>query len=146
MDEMPERMAAKPSWLITQLAVHTRRLVFDAFADSGTRGYHYRILAVLREFGAVSQAELGRRSRMDRSDVVAAVNDLVEQGYVDRAPDPDHGRRNKVSITRSGVRQLRRMDAVVDRVQDELLQSLSGEERKVLTGLLGRVLADHEAE
>ncbi|NBE55052.1 MarR family winged helix-turn-helix transcriptional regulator [Streptomyces boluensis] len=144
MDEMPARMAAKPSWLITQLAVHTRRLVFDAFAAAGSRGHHYRALAVLHEFGAVSQAELGRRSRMDRSDVVAAVNELVEQGLVDRSPDPDHGRRNKVTVTRAGVRHLRRMDGVVDQVQDDLLQPLSAEERQTLTRLLGRVLARHE--
>ncbi|MFD7291655.1 MarR family winged helix-turn-helix transcriptional regulator [Streptomyces sp. NPDC059897] len=144
MEQMPERMAGKPSWLITQLAVHTRRLVFDAFADTGARGHHYRVLAVLDEFGAVSQAELGRRARMDRSDVVAVVDDLVGQGFAVREPDPDHGRRNRISMTRGGVRELRRMDGVVDQVQDDLLRSLSAEERRTLTSLLGRVLDEHD--
>lgn len=144
MDEIPERLAVKPSWLITQLAVHARRLVFDGFTATGARGYHYRILAALHEFGAASQAELGRRCRMDRSDVVTAVNELVEQGFVDRAPDPDHGRRNKVTLTRGGVRQLRRMDGVLDQVQDDLLQPLSADDQQTLTRLLSRVLAQHE--
>ncbi|MFF3755276.1 MarR family winged helix-turn-helix transcriptional regulator [Streptomyces sp. NPDC002018] len=146
MDETPERLAAKPSWLITQLAVHARRLVFDGFTAAGARGYHYRILAALHEFGPASQAELGRRCRIDRSDVVAAVNELVEQGFADRAPDPDHGRRNKVTLTDDGVRQLRRMDAVLDQVQDDLLTPLSAEEQRTLTRLLGRVLAQHESQ
>lgn len=146
MDEIPERLSAKPSWLITQLAVHARRLVFDGFTASGARGYHYRILAALHEFGPASQAELGRRCRIDRSDVVAAVNELVEQGYVDRAPDPDHGRRNRVTLTSGGVRQLRRMDGVLDQVQDDLLKPLSAEDRQTLTRLLGRVLAQHQPE
>ncbi|MFI7004962.1 MarR family winged helix-turn-helix transcriptional regulator [Streptomyces sp. NPDC050145] len=144
MEQMPERMAARPSWLITQLAVHTRRLVFDAFADAGGRGHHYRVLAVLDEFGATSQAELGRRARMDRSDVVAAVDALVGQDLADRAPDPDHGRRNRITLTQSGVRHLRRLDDVVEQVQDELLQSLSAEDRRTLTRLLRQVLDQHE--
>ncbi|WP_251096466.1 MarR family transcriptional regulator [Streptomyces sp. Caat 7-52] len=144
MEEVPERLAAKPSWLITQLAVHARRLVFDGFTAAGARGYHYRILAALDEFGAASQAELGRRCRMDRSDVVAAVGGLVEQGFVDKAPDPDHGRRNKVTLTRAGAQQLQRLDRALDRAQDDLLQPLSAEDREVLTRLLTRVLARHE--
>ncbi|MEE1942834.1 MarR family transcriptional regulator [Streptomyces sp. TRM 70361] len=146
MDETPERLTAKPSWLITQLAVHARRLVFDGFAAAGARGYHYRVLAALHEFGPASQAEIGRRCRIDRSDVVAAVNELVEQGFADRTPDPDHGRRNRVTLTGDGLRQLRRMDGVLDQVQDDLLKSLSAEERQTLTRLLGRVLAQHEPE
>ncbi|UUU30043.1 MarR family transcriptional regulator [Streptomyces sp. CA-210063] len=146
MEETPERLSAKPSWLITQLAVHVRRLVFDGFTASGARGYHYRILAALYEFGPASQAELGRRCRVDRSDVVAAVNELVEQGYVERTPDPDHGRRNRVTLTKGGVRQLRRMDGVLDQVQDDLLKPLSAEDRQTLTCLLSRLLAQHEPE
>ncbi|MFF3330291.1 MarR family winged helix-turn-helix transcriptional regulator [Streptomyces sp. NPDC002888] len=144
MNEIPERLTAKPSWLITQLAVHTRRLVSAGFTAAGARGYHYRLLAALHEFGPMSQAELGRRCRVDRSDVVAALGELTEQGFVIRTPDPDHGRRNKVTLTPDGARQLRTMDQVLDQVQDELLGPLPEEDRQTLTHLLGRVLAHHE--
>ena len=144
MEQPPERLTSKPSWLITQLAVHARRLVFDGFHAAGARGYHYRILAALHEFGPASQAELGRRCRVDRSDVVAALNELAGQGFVDRTPD--RGRRNRVTITPDGVRQLHRMDEVLDRVQDDLLRPLSAADRRTLTALLGRVLDRHEAE
>ncbi|WP_328687906.1 MarR family winged helix-turn-helix transcriptional regulator [Streptomyces phaeochromogenes] len=120
-------------WLITQLAVHTRRLVFDGFTAVGARGYQDRILAALHEFRAASQAEFGGRCRMDCSDIVAAINELVEQGFVDKAPDLDHGQRNKVTLTRGGARQLQRTDLVLDRVQDDPLQPLSAKDRKALT-------------
>jgi DNA-binding MarR family transcriptional regulator len=144
MDEIPERLAAKPSWLIGQLALHAHRLAFAGFTAAGARGYHYRILAALHEFGPASQAELGRRCRIDRSDVVAAVNELVAQGSVDRTPDPSHGRRNRVTLTAGGVRQLWHMDGVLDQVQDDLLGPLPPEDRRTLTRLLGQVLAHHE--
>jgi DNA-binding MarR family transcriptional regulator len=144
VDDTPERLVGKPSWLITQLATHVRRLVSDAFTDAGARGYHYRILAALREFGVASQIELARRSAMDRSDVVAAINELVEQGHVERTPDPDDRRRNLVSITKEGERQLRRLDQSLHRVQGELLAPLSPQERLALFRMLTMLLRHQE--
>ncbi|HEY3502710.1 MAG TPA: MarR family transcriptional regulator [Actinocatenispora sp.] len=144
MNEVPSRLTAKPSWLVTQLAVYAHRLASESFADVGARGYHYRILAALGEFGAASQAELGRRCNMDRSDVVAAINELADQGFVGRTPDPSDRRRNVVTLTRAGSRQLQRMDRGLDKVQDELLAPLSPQDRKALTSMLTRLLAHHQ--
>jgi MarR family transcriptional regulator, lower aerobic nicotinate degradation pathway regulator len=138
---VPERLTAKPTWLITQLATHARRMSSDAHATVGAGPYHYRVLASLQEFGPSSQADLSRRGNLDRSDVVAAINELAEQGYVERAPDPNDRRRNLVHVTRAGTRQLRRMDRTLDKVQDALLAPLSAEERQTLTDLLARLLA-----
>lgn len=144
MEETPERLTAKPSWLLTQLAVHAHRLASEGFAEAGARGYHYRILATLDEFGSASQVEIGRRGNIDRSDVVTAINQLAERGYVERSPDPDDRRRNIVTLTEAGERQLRRLDRALDEVQDELLAPLAADERQVLTRLLSRLLAHHK--
>ncbi|WP_329211738.1 MarR family transcriptional regulator [Streptomyces sp. NBC_00683] len=140
----PAHLTAKPSWLLTQVAVHAHRLASEGFGEVGARGYHYRILAALEEFGVASQAELGRRCSMDRSDVVAAINELAEQGCVERTPDPDDRRRNRVTLTAAGRQQLRRMDRALDRVQDDLLEPLSAEDRQTLAHLLTRLLAHHQ--
>lgn len=144
MREIPARLSGKSSWLLAQLAVHAHRLSAEGFGASGARSYHYRVLASLAEFGQASQAELGRRSAMDRSDVVAAVNELAGQGFVERAPDPGDRRRNIVSLTEAGAGQLRLLDDTLDAVQDELLAPLAAGERQVLTGLLTRLLAHHQ--
>jgi DNA-binding MarR family transcriptional regulator len=144
MDDTPARLTTKPSWLLTQLAVHAHRLASDGFAEVGARGYHYRILATLDEFGSASQADLGRRSNMDRSDVVAAINELAEQGYVERTPDPDDRRRNIVTLTKAGNRQLHRMDRTLDKVQNDLLDPLPAEDRQILARLLTQLLTYHQ--
>lgn len=146
MDETPNRLATKPSWLITQLAVHARRLVFEGFAEAGVRGYQYRILAALQEFGTANQTELARRCRMDRSDVVAAVHDLATEGHLQRTPDPDDRRRNIVAITSTGRQQLRRVDRALDAVQDKLVEPLSPDETQTLMALLGRLLDHHNGD
>jgi DNA-binding MarR family transcriptional regulator len=107
------------------------------------RGHHYRLLATLDEFGPASQAALGRRSGIHFSDVVAAINELVDRELVDRAPDPTDRRRNIITITPAGRRHLRRLDKQLAKVQDELLAPLSTDERDQLTSLLARVLDHH---
>ena len=133
-------MEQLPSYLLTQTAAHASRLVTDGFAAVGARGYHYRMLATLRETGPASQADLGRRTGIHFSDVVATLNELTDGGYVERAPDPADRRRNVVTITERGER---RADELLERaraIQDELLAPLSPAERATLAGLLDRVL------
>lgn len=142
-DAAPTRMMSLPSWLLTQTAAHAHRLVTDGFAAAEARGYHFRLLATLDEFGPASQAGLGRRSGIHFSDIVAAINELADRKLVERAPDPADRRRNIITITAAGRRQLRRLDRQVTRVQDELLAPLSPDEREALTRLLAKLLAHH---
>ena len=144
-DATPARLRDKPSWLLTQTAMHAHRLLSEGLAAAGARGYHYRLLAALEEFGPASQATLGRRTGIDRSYVVEAVNELANGGLVERARDPDDRRRNVVTITPAGVRQLRRLDGVLAGIQDELFAPLSADERAQLARLLARVLDHHAA-
>jgi DNA-binding MarR family transcriptional regulator len=97
----------------------------------------------LEEFGPASQAALGRRTGIDRSDVVAALNDLASRGLIQRSPDPADRRRNVITITPAGRRQLRRLDGVLAGVQDKLLAPLSPAERQQLTRLLVRIVENH---
>jgi DNA-binding MarR family transcriptional regulator len=115
-------------------------LLSGGFAAAGARGYHYRLLAALEEFGAASQASLGRRTSIDRSDVVAALNELEDDGLIERSPDRDDRRRNVITITGAGKRRLRKLDGVLADIQEELLAPLSDSDRRRLVALLTRVV------
>jgi DNA-binding MarR family transcriptional regulator len=123
--------------------MHSHRLLAGEFGAAGVRGYHYRLLAALEEFGPASQATLGRRTSIDRSDVVAALNELADRGLVERSPDPDDRRRNVITITAAGRKELKALDKVLDGMQEKLLAPLSAPERKKLVELLTR-LVEHE--
>lgn len=111
----------------------------DAFAAEGVRGYHFRLLAALDEYGPSSQAELGRNTSIDRSDVVATVNDLVDHGWAKRTPDREDRRRNVITITKRGAAFLERLDAALDRVQEAVLAPLEPNERRTLVRLLAKL-------
>lgn len=136
----PARLHTLPSWLINQAAIAANRLTDQALASVGLRRYHYAMLAALEEFGPSSQADLGRCTGIDRSDVVAAINTLQERGHLARCPDPADGRRNIITITAAGRADLKRLDALVAGAQDELLHSWTRRDRDNLIKQLTRIV------
>ncbi|HEX2036154.1 MAG TPA: MarR family transcriptional regulator [Chloroflexota bacterium] len=140
----PARLRRLASRLVNLVALHANRLVDARLGAVDARRYHYALLAALEEFGPASQVALGRRSGIDRSDVVATINELCARGFVERTPDPADRRRNVITITPAGRQQLRRLEAILDEAQDALLAPLSAAEREELRRLLTRVV-DHHA-
>jgi DNA-binding MarR family transcriptional regulator len=136
-------MEALPSWLLTQTAAQAGRLVGDGFAAAGARGYHYRLLSSLIESGPASQADLGRRTGIHLSDMVAALNELEAADAIERSPDPQDRRRNIITVTERGRGRATELAAVAAAIQEELLAPLTAGERKQLTTLLGKLLEHH---
>jgi DNA-binding MarR family transcriptional regulator len=133
------RVAGRPTWLLSQANARAHGILTEALAAEGFRGYHVRLLAALEQFGPSSQADLGRHAGIDRSDVVAALNDLVAGGLARRSPDPTDGRRNVVTLTKRGASMLVRLDAVLDRVQEAMLEPLTPSERERFVRMLAKL-------
>ena len=139
----PNRLRTLPSWLLNQVALPAQRIVTETLAEIDARRPYYSVLAALDEFGPASQAALGRRCGIDRSDMVALVTELAAAGRVERTPDPDDRRRNVVTITDAGREFLGALDQRIQEAQDELLAPLGPAERAELVRLLGAVLIHH---
>jgi MarR family transcriptional regulator, lower aerobic nicotinate degradation pathway regulator len=139
----PSRIRDRPTWLISRTYARSHGLLNDGFAasDTGLRSYHYRLLAALEEWGPIGQADLGRSTSVDRSDVVTWLGELERLGLIERTVNPNNRRRNIVSITPAGSKQLQALDNVIDEIQERVLAPLSQNERRQLTKLL-RKLAD----
>jgi DNA-binding MarR family transcriptional regulator len=145
-DTAPSRLRSLPSWLLNQAALPAQRLVSEALRALGAQRSHVSLLAAVDEFGPASQADLGRRCAIDRSDMVALINDLSGQGLVRREPDPEDRRRNVITITDEGRDRLGALGAVLADVQDALLDPLSADERRQLVRLLTRIVDHHAAD
>jgi DNA-binding MarR family transcriptional regulator len=138
----PARLADQPTWLISGAYARSNALLNAGFEEhgAGLRKYHYRLLAALQESGPASQAQLGRGTSVDRSDVVSVLDELERRGLVSRATDPEDRRRNIVSITRAGSKQLQALDDVIAGIQAQLLAPLSPTDRAQFTRLLRAVI------
>jgi DNA-binding MarR family transcriptional regulator len=113
--------------------------VGEALGEEGLRRHHFAVMTALAEDGAASQAELGRRVWLDRSDLHAVLNELERDGLVARKQDASDRRRNLVELTPAGVRTLKRLDARVDAAQEAFVAPLNADERRELMRLLAAV-------
>ncbi|MEU6207988.1 MarR family transcriptional regulator [Micromonospora musae] len=129
--------------LLSQAAMQADRRVNEELARADARKWHYAVLATLDEFGAVSQAELSDRTRIYRSDLVAVINELTAREQVERAPDPADRRRNLITLTPQGRRQLHKLDKLLADVEDEVLSPLTAAEREQLARLLTALVEQH---
>ena len=140
----PTRVKDRPTWLISRAYARSSGLLNAGFEaqGSGLRSYHYRLLAALEEWGPASQADLGRSTGIDRSDVTAALAELESRHLIERTVDPEHKRRNIVTLTPEGGEQLRALDTLVDAIQDELLAPLTATQRRQFITLMSRLVDD----
>jgi DNA-binding MarR family transcriptional regulator len=138
--DSPARLTKLPSWLSAQVAQQGARLVNEALGEAGMRRHHFAVLTALAEAGATSQAELGRRLWIDRSDLHAVLNELEDRGFAARVQDTRDRRRNLVELTPAGTEALRDLDARVNAAQEALLAPLSAGERRQLVKLLTRLV------
>ena len=65
---------------------------------------------------------------------------MNEKGWVEREPDPFHGRVVRLSVTVAGKALLQQAHAAVARLESEMLSSLSAAQRKSFQGNLRNVL------
>ncbi|HEX3617125.1 MAG TPA: MarR family transcriptional regulator, partial [Solirubrobacteraceae bacterium] len=116
--------------------------VTNALAGEGVGRQHFTVLASLAEHGSASQADLGRRLWLDRSDTHAIVSALEQSGLVQRTTDPADQRRKVVTITTNGKRTLKRLQTRIQSAQDRILAPLDAHEREQLIALLTRIGRD----
>lgn len=138
----PARLTGLATWLLGQTAAHAGRLVSEGFAAVGARGYHFRLLATLDEFGPASQSVLARRSGIHPTEIVGILDYLASRKFVERTPDSADRRRNIITLTDAGRHHLDALDAQINKVQEDLLAPLNPADRAELRRLLG-VLLDH---
>jgi DNA-binding MarR family transcriptional regulator len=97
-------------------------------------------LSYLEDRGGTPQQELADALGMDANMVVLLLNELEDQGYVERRRDPDDRRRHRVQITRKGHVALARTEPARRTIEEEILGALSAEERATLASLLSRAV------
>jgi MarR family transcriptional regulator, lower aerobic nicotinate degradation pathway regulator len=128
-----------PTWLLSQAAHRSHRLLHDRLAAAGSTPYEYRILSALEAVGDAPQADLGRLAMLDRRDVALTVRALVESGAVTRQRSPDDARLQIVSFTTAGRQRYERLHDVMRQIQGEVFAPLAPNDREQLTDYLIRL-------
>src|ERR1700760_406750 len=140
----PARLRKLASWQANKVSILGARMT--ARHMPLTARSDFAVLAALEEYGALSQADLGRRLGLDRNEVSGIVPRLAGERHVDRQANPADRRRNVVTLTASGKRYLEEIQRHADAAQDELLIGLEPAERRQLNELLAKLLSRHRGQ
>ena len=119
-------------------ASHTRAA--DVLGSIGLTPALFGLLNVIGAREGVIQQELGAAMGIDRSTMVALVDQLESAGVAKRRPSATDRRAREVAITPKGRRLLQRARRMISQVEDEVLAGLSAAERRELLTLLRRAL------
>jgi DNA-binding MarR family transcriptional regulator len=131
--------------LIAHLARVGRRAAEASMAPGGLRPRHLIALKLLSEQGPVSQQRLADALSLDPSNVVGLLNELEGRGLVTRRRDPADRRRHIVEMSSAGEDELNLAYTRLGLVEDELLNTLSAEERDTLHHLLSRAVGSNQS-
>ncbi|KKB86713.1 hypothetical protein VW29_00980 [Devosia limi DSM 17137] len=137
--ETADLLERQDSRLLSQVAVLVGRQVGAALEARGATKHDFAVLATLDQYGPDSQANLARRTRIDRSDMVAALSGLEAAGAVVRDVDATDRRRNVVALSAAGRARLAELAAALEVAQAQAMAPLDAAERDVLRGLLRKL-------
>jgi MarR family transcriptional regulator, lower aerobic nicotinate degradation pathway regulator len=96
-------------------------------------------LAKLAETGPCSQNQLGRLTAMDVATIKGVIDRLTARGLTETSPDPEDGRRLRVSLTRAGQQLAEKVATNALAISRETLAPLDPRERELLVALLEKL-------
>jgi DNA-binding MarR family transcriptional regulator len=138
-DCLPAELVKSTGFLLGRLGVTLKMEMMEGFERAGFNAYQYAVLALLDEGARTTQAAIAKTLQYDPSQLVAYLDSLEEHGLIERRRDPNDRRRQMVSMTPAGRRQLAAFRKLVQKIEDEFLGPLEDEERAALHDLLLRV-------
>jgi DNA-binding MarR family transcriptional regulator len=108
----------------------------DCCAPAGVTVPQYTALSVFRAQGALSNAQLAVRTMVSPQSANEMVKSMELKGWIERTPDPSHGRIIQIQLTEAGHAILGQCDGKVREVEMQMFPELDHDERIKLHALL----------
>jgi len=112
-------------------ALRAKRLE-PALKELDVTPLQYTVLATIRRHAGLSSAELSRRFYVTQQTMGQLLNGLEGRGWLLRTENPLNRRLLRHDLTPAGAGIVRRGDARVERIETEVLELLSEEQRVCL--------------
>ncbi|MGH2935997.1 MAG: MarR family winged helix-turn-helix transcriptional regulator [Gaiellaceae bacterium] len=141
---IPDELVASSTFLLKRLGFAAKAKAMSAYEQAGLGPYHHAILVVLDEGAPETQGSIADALGYDRGTLVGLLDELEEQGLVERKRDPDDRRRHVVRMTAKGRQTLERLRGLARQLEDEFLAPLDPKQRAALHDLLLQLAAVHE--
>lgn len=108
-------------------------------ARHGVTMWGYAVLSTLDRGAFRTQAALAEAINADKTRIIRTLDELQDDGYIERYPDPDDRRVRLLAITDKGRRVKDAVQAEIQRGEQRWLGELTPEERTVFLRALRRL-------
>lgn len=134
---LPQSLTRYTGFLLAKAHHRISALYSNEFRKFGTDLIRNGLLHLLGEEGPMSQQQVGRKLRVDRTTVAKVVDSLASARLVSRKDDPNDRRIYLVEITAEGRKALAVLQRTEIQIENQLLVGFNGEERIIVRrGLL----------
>ncbi|WP_209619283.1 MarR family winged helix-turn-helix transcriptional regulator [Saccharothrix coeruleofusca] len=123
-------------YLVKRLEMVIRALLDDALRPLGLTTLQYTALSVLRSRGALSSAQLARRSFLRPQTMHEMVLTLEKRGLITRTPAPGNRRILLASLTETGHALMTECVPAVRELENRMLIGLSPQRQAEFRGVL----------
>jgi DNA-binding MarR family transcriptional regulator len=138
-------LASNLGWLLTQVEHAYATEMAAALAPLGLGSRGYCVLASARGAG-LTQTQLASLVGVDKTTMVVTVDELERLGLAQRRPSDTDRRAHMIVVTEAGEQKIAEGQAIIERVQDEVLGSLPAGERAALLSALTRLMTGRLSE
>ena len=114
-------------WPVARIAAALAAAHNEALAPLGLSLRTFAVLATVAGGSVRSQLEIAHNVGLDKTTLVATIDDLERRAWVLRKPDPDDRRARIVEITRAGQTLLQRAADSVRATEHRILGGMSEE-------------------
>lgn len=114
--------------------------IVQAFERFGLRSGSFSTMALIAANPGCAQSDISRETGLDKSVVVALVDELEQRGLAQRMRSQDDRRRNVLTLTDAGRAILAEMTAVVQAVEKPIRAAMSEEEMETMIRLNRKAL------
>ncbi|MGD9695067.1 MAG: MarR family winged helix-turn-helix transcriptional regulator [Thermoleophilia bacterium] len=132
-------------WLLDRASHGLTTELTAALEEVGIPPRAHPVLVAAME-GEYSQIELARRVGLDKTTMVATIDELEAAGLVERRPSPTDRRARLIAVTPTGRRKARRVDAIFARIRDDVLGALPEGDRDVFMRSLALLVSERLSE
>jgi DNA-binding MarR family transcriptional regulator len=117
------------AYLIGRLDHVLSKRLQDMLTPLGLTVPQYTALSVFRTQGSMSNARLAERTMVSPQSANEMVKTMESKGWIERSPDPSHGRIIHISLTEAGVKLSDACDAKVQELEQAMFKDVSPEQR-----------------
>ncbi|MEZ0388157.1 MAG: MarR family winged helix-turn-helix transcriptional regulator [Verrucomicrobium sp.] len=131
-EPLPESLTRYTGFLVAKAHQRLWTLFGDECKRLGMDVHGCGVLHLLEEFGPMSQQQLGRKLRIDRTSMVKMVDALEEKDLACRKDHPEDRRIYLVEITTAGRKSLEDIKTLAHVMEQRLLEPFTESEIKVI--------------